>query len=296
MATKPARTTKEIWLFTLLLFVCVAVTAVALISHLGGYAVDDSGAIDLMMVPAAADTTVGTTTTTATSATSATKAPTFQIEDEKQVWSTDTRVEIFRVSYENGEQVVTVHSADGDRLIAPGTANTYVFKLKNTGSAAVQYRLEINATVEGADTLPVEARLSRYDGHWLAGDSHTYADLTVLDAAMDDTALGAGRFTYYTLDWQWPFEGDDRLDTLLGNQTEDVTLTIEIKTTATLYEDPDDDSGLRAPETGDTTRRSLWIALAVGSAAMMLLFLLAGRRRDEDEDKKNTAPAGEANP
>ena len=284
MQKHSARQRGQVWLAVLLLIVFVGATTFALISRLGVYMVSDAGAIDLMQAPAATGSTLSTSTTTAPT-TSAPTRPGFEASDDQTVWATDTRVEIFRVSYVNGEQQVTVHSNDGDRLIAPGTENSYVFKLKNTGNVALQYALEVNATVTGADTLPVTARLSRYDGHWLAGDSHTYADLTVLDAAMDDTALGAGRFTYYTLDWQWPFEGDDGLDTLLGNlSTErDITLTIEIKTVATLHENPDDDSGLRAPQTGEQSRTALWIALAAGSFCMLLFFLFFREKEDKDQ-------------
>lgn len=284
MQKHSARQRGQVWLAVLLLIVFVGATTFALISRLGVYMVSDTGAIDLMQAPAATGSTLPTSTTTAPT-TSAPTRPGFEASDDQTVWATDTRVEIFRVSYVNGEQQVTVHSNDGDRLIAPGTENSYVFKLKNTGNAALQYALEVNATVTGADTLPVTARLSRYDGHWVTGDKDTYTDLAELDAAADQADLGAGRFAYYTLDWQWPFEGDDSLDTLLGNlSTErDITLTIEIKTVATLHENPDDDSGLRAPQTGEESRTALWIALAAGSFCMLLFFLFFREKEDKDQ-------------
>ena len=46
------------------------------------------------------------------------------------------------------------------------------------------------------------------------------------------SVLKKGYVMPYTLSWQWPFEGDDAYDTMLGNLEEDLTLTIVIETYA----------------------------------------------------------------
>ena len=56
----------------------------------------------------------------------------FQVFDENTVWSGETDIEIFRLSYENGDGQVTVNSNTGHKLLAPGTSNTYAFTLENT--------------------------------------------------------------------------------------------------------------------------------------------------------------------
>lgn len=292
-----------VWLSVLLLFVCVAASAFALMGRLNKYQFDDSGAISLLSASAgtnepsfgaapAATPSAGTQeepTPTETPQSSQTQSrPGFQVSDEQTVWTTDTQVEIFRVSYENGEQAVTVHSDDGDKLIAPGTENSYTFKLKNTGNVAIDYTVTVDAYCTPADiAIPVTARLNRYDGAWIVGGQDSYADVSALDAAEDAATLGAGKYTYYTLDWLWPFEsGDDAYDTMLGDLAEDqdMTFAIVIKTVATASDDPGADSGITPPKTGDENSLALWIALAAGSV-LVIIFLLVYMKKEEKRSK-----------
>lgn len=315
--------TKWIWLSVLILFVCVAATSIAFVSRLDSFLLDDEGAIPLV----SEDAVSGNNSSDSSEAGSAQQSdadqesaengdesgeqsgdgtvsdasqeisqtnPGFEASDEQTVWSTDTKVEIFRVSYVNGEAVVTVNGDDGDKLIAPGTENSYTFKLKNTGDVALKYNVEVDAYFTPADIqIPVSTRLNRYDGKWIVGGKEEYANVPSLDAAEDGGKLGAGKYTYYTLDWTWPFErGEDELDTALGNLAteQDLIFTIVIKTTATENSDPDDDSGITPPQTGDNTKLALWITLAVSSFAMMaflLFFQIREKRRENAEADKN---------
>lgn len=214
--------------------------------------------------------------------------PGFEAGDEKGVWDTQTQVDIFRISYENNDRVVTVNSDNGAKLIAPGTENSYTFKLKNTGNVALDYTVELDAYITPADIyIPIRGRLSRYDGTWIVGDRDRYETVSVLDTASDKATLGAGKYTYYTLDWQWPFEsGDDAWDTHLGNLAvnQDLVFTIVIKTTAEANTDPSSGGGITPPYTGDDSNMTLWIALAVGSfvVLLLLLFTRSGEKKQHD--------------
>ena len=321
--------TKWIWLSVLILLVCVAATTIAFLSRLDGFLLDDEGAISLITEnTSGTEDSIDETEDTQGSGTTATQAPTteqeptsntdttgaqetdpatsttplatqpprnpgFEASDDNTVWSTNTQVEIFRISYVNGEQIITVNSDNGDKIIAPGTENSYTFKLKNTGNVALDYTVEVDAYFTPADIeIPITGRLNRYDGKWVVGGKDEYAKVPVLDAAEDNGTLGAGKYTYYTLDWLWPFEsGNDELDTMLGNLAteQDLTFTIVIKTTATESFDPYDDSGITPPQTGDNTNLTLWIVLAVGSFAMMMFLLFyqnkEKQRYSAEEDK-----------
>ena len=316
---KTTKKSSAVMIYVLILFVCVASTTVALTSRLNVYALDDSGAISLIPESAtvtdsqttadiSADTTSEATTAPETEeVTSAdteaspetTKKPVknpqsnvkpgFEVSDDATVWSTDTKVDIFRVSYENGEQIITVNSSDGDKLLAPGTENSYVFKLKNTGNIAVDYTVEVDAYFSPDGTeIPISTRLCRYDGKWIVGGAEDYVDVPVLDTAEDADVLSAGKYTYYTLDWMWPYEsGNDEFDTMLGNlaaEGEDLTLTIVIKTTAKATWD-DVDSGITPPQTGDVSFIDMWIIVATLCAVLMVVLIIV---RVMDKKEKDT--------
>lgn len=312
-----------IWLSVLILFVCVAATTITFLHILDGFLLDDEGAISLItedasqaddstdetevtqvsggtaaQTPTTEQETTNNSDKTATSTvpqvTQPPKNPGFEASDDNTVWSTNTQVEIFRISYVNGEQVITVNSDNGDKVIAPGTENSYAFKLKNTGDVALDYTATIDAYFTPADIeIPITGRLNRYDGKWVVGGKDEYAKVSGLDTAEDKATLGAGKYTYYTLDWLWPFEsGNDALDTMLGNLAVDgeLTFTIVIKTTATESSNPHDDSGITPPQTGDNTNLTLWIVLAVSSFATMLFLLFyqkKEKRRDSAEANTN---------
>ena len=298
MEHKKQNKSKIIWLFVLILFICVAVTTLAFTDLLDIFLPNDEGAISLIPEetgdPAATepstdgvpDPTAGTEPTE----TEPVRNPEIQIGDNQTRWDTDTQIELFKVSYENGEQIITVHSDDGDKVIAPGTENTYTFKLKNTGDVALDYKVKVEACCTPADAgIPVTGRLCRYDGEWVVGGKENYVPAAQLNNAADRATIGAGKFTYYTLDWRWAFEsGNDELDTLLGSMAkdQDISFTIVIKTTATESSDPDHDGGITSPQTGDDFNVILWIVLVIGSLMMTLFLLFADKkekRRDETE-------------
>lgn len=220
--------------------------------------------------------------------------PGFEASDDKTVWTTNTKVDIFRISYVNGAQEITVNSDNGDKLIAPGTENSYTFKLKNTGNVPLTYTVELEAYITPANLyIPLWGRLNRYDGTWIVGSRDRYEKVAALDGAHDKATLGAGKYTYYTLDWMWPYEsGDDEWDTMLGNLAvdQDLTFTIVIKTRAEADTDSSGGSGggggggITPPYTGDDSNLTLWIVIAAGSFGMVLLLLFYQRRDKRDQD------------
>lgn len=298
-----------VWLLVVVLFVSVAATTIAYFDIMKTYMPDDKGAISL--IPASydeagnadtvkppesvqSDSEIGNVGSADVGSTEGfVKDPSFSVSDKDKTWTTETKVEIFRVSYENGVGEVTVQSEDGTKVIAPGTSNTYVFKLKNSGNVALDYKVELNADIQPNDvSIPLTARVSRHDGKWIAGDHELYVSAEQLDDAEDKATLGAGMYTYYTLEWCWPFEGDDFLDTALGNlATEtDIIFAIEIVTTATGNGDPDAEIGIVPPPTGDDTRLTLWVTVAVSAFVLIVIILIIDRK----QKKRDTAQEAKA--
>ena len=208
--------------------------------------------------------------------------PGFQVSDDNTIWTGETNVEIFRVSYENGEGKVTVNSGRGDKVLAPGTENEYIFTLQNTGNVGLDYTLSMEAYFsDGEKIIPVVARLVDYEGNYLVGSADGYADVLELNKVLVEESISAGYVAPYTLQWQWPFEGDDAYDTWLGDLAteEDITLTIVIRTTA----EYGGEGGL--PSTGDTSHVMLLSCIMVGSFAGMLVLLLLPKRKAEESNE-----------
>lgn len=290
---------KILWITVLCLFVSVSCTTYVWADLMQGYSIDDSNAIALTPVnldekqvmnievlPQSAKLSEEELSKRAvvryqqmTGSRVANSA--FEVSDENTVWSMNTQVDIFKISYENGQGEVTVNSTTGDKLIAPGTENSYTFKLKNTGNTSLTYTLSVEAYFSPDGTsIPVEARLNRLDGDWIVGNEQGYASVDLLNGAEDEGALKSGHLATYVLDWTWPFDGSDDVDTLLGNQVvdEDLTFTIVINTIAEI--EP-------APNTGDASSLGMWVGLSgVSLGALIFLILWKKRKEDESEEKK----------
>lgn len=211
--------------------------------------------------------------------------PGFAVKDDVQTWSTNTQIDIFKVTYENGDGEITVRSDNGDKVFAPGTDNSYTFKLINTGDVTLEYGLEVRAyfTPDNID-LPIDARLNRYDGKWLSPEEGAFVDVLLLDGLTDTDRLGAGKYTYYTIDWRWLFEsGHDDIDTMLGNMAvdQDLALTIEINTIAMATEEPG--GGITVPDTSDNTNTILWMCLGFGST-LLIVLLVYYKKSVKDEE------------
>ncbi len=160
--------------------------------------------------------------------------PGFEAVDELTTWSGETRVELFKVKYENATGEVIIQSGNGDKVIAPGSFNDkYYFDLRNIGNVGIDYTVTTSMVFQStADksqqvTVPLEAVFYKggSDDYLLGtkgdGDaSDTYASMYGLNGVESSGSLGAGYYDRYILRWQWPFytsaEGD-LADTALGN-------------------------------------------------------------------------------
>ena len=231
------------WLVLALLLILTAATTAALSTGLLASAEHADLTIDLMPDGGEAAQILPLSNTGGAQLRRLSSREPFYAEDDAQIWTTDTKVDIFKIAYENGENQITV-AGNGDKLIAPGTENTYSFRLKNNGGGAADYKVVVEAWIEGDDGngLPVDARLNSQKTGWLVGSEEQWSPVLALNGIEDTGILYSGKTATYDLYWRWPFERDldgdgdvsdgDAMDTLLGNLAaeQDVTLTIRITT------------------------------------------------------------------
>lgn len=210
--------------------------------------------------------------------------PDGEIFDTDKVWGTKTEVEIFRVSYENGEKEIIIQSDNGEKILAPGASNDYTFWIKNTGNVPLEYEIWVDAYYSDENNaIPILVKLKN-STEYQVGSASQWGTIAELDKAHDEGALSINNYDAYTLSWQWLFEGgDDAYDTYLGNLNLDkpISLTIKIYTKAAM----DMDATGGQPSTGDTSplEAAFVILLLSGATMVFLLLLLYKKRKDEDD-------------
>lgn len=222
-------------------------------------------------------------------------APSFSTFDENTVWQAETDIEIFRLFYNNDKNEITVKGNNNNinKLIAPGTSNKYMFTLENSGNAALDYIMTMEAWITGTEySIPIKVSVWDYTNKYLLGDSINKKDVLELNNVKEKGILGSGRYAVYNLEWEWPFEqGNDEYDTMLGNLAVDneLALTVKINTTATYNNQPEaDNSGLsKPPQTGENTALLKTLSIVLGTAFILaVISFLSGIKRNNDDSEE----------
>lgn len=102
-------------------------------------------------------------------------------------------------------------------VIAPGSNGSYTFTIKNTKEFPIHVTWEL--ADENEKKIPMQYRLKTENSYlfgstkeWIAGEN--------LEKYVIEDQIASGDQREYTLDWEWPFEIDDKQnenDTALGN-------------------------------------------------------------------------------
>ena len=199
-------------------------------------------------------------------------------------------IQVFYAEYgKDGE--ITVKSDFGDKVVAPGTENSYNLYVRNVGKVPISYILEaesrITVDVNGQQTeIPIEASFYTPRSSYLLGGEESLENLGKLDGVKDSSGLSPDHQAKYTLCWSWPFDGDDEFDTLLGNlAAEGEELTVKVAFNVTAAYNPNAGGG--SPITGGSSNIGLWVALFVIST-FTLIILLFLRKREQDEENSQT--------
>ena len=207
----------------------------------------------------------------------------FAASDAYQVWSQQTTIDLFSNSYVNDAGQTTVASADGDKLIAPGTSGAYTFALRNTGTVLLDCRVWIE-TEQGGSSAPIPVSLALAAGSDRTPSTEALTQDSC-DGLSEAVCLPARATALYTLSWIWPFNADDDADTVLGDEASlrDVSYTVTIHTQASADVSADNGSSSRpngthptsaVPRTADFTPNAAPLAFAglafIGMAALML--------------------------
>ena len=142
----------------------------------------------------------------------------FKVSDDETVWKTETSIELFQTSYSNEKGEITVQSADGNNVIAPGTGGSYTFSLKNAGKLDSNYQVWLSADMNvSSSDFPIEFRMSGPSG-WITTADGAWETADELNSAVAHKNLYSGKSDEYTLYWRWAFERNaDEEDTAFGS-------------------------------------------------------------------------------
>ncbi len=152
-------------------------------------------------------------------------------ESGNETFSKVESFEVFKAFYDETGEITVASSAGLDtNIIAPGTSNEVVFKVDNSTKRVFYYTVVMNAEFSNSEvSLPIRANLKRYDGVYIYGSPDNQDLIGDFKNVKDEYALKPDRYSYYTFEWEWPFEsGNDELDTLLGNMAVDEPLTLTV--------------------------------------------------------------------
>ncbi len=132
-------------------------------------------------------------------------------------WETDASVDLFKNTYVGADGKITVASADGSKVIAPGTSNTYEFSIKNTGNISLDCSLALKGVFKIADMhLPFYVRLRQGD-KWIVGGENEWLHVNELGNTIDNVTLPRDKSATYFFEWMWPYEADDEANKLVGD-------------------------------------------------------------------------------
>lgn len=176
-----------------------------------------------------------------------------EVSDSEGIWQRCTDIDVFKASYFNDKTDITINSDNSDKIIAPGSQNKYIFKVKNISDLPVDYTLhaKFNVTPQNI-SIPIYAKIQRHDNKWVMGSHKQYSSINTRDSYNDKMTLSSLHYAYYTLEWIWPYDTNDNYDTRLGDLSikDDIHLTLTIDIVAKASHDKDSNGGLLV-ETGD---------------------------------------------
>lgn len=293
---------QPVWLYTCLLVVLVVVTATVLgtclyrFVHQSDYSISlYKGQISNRNAAKSNSGNVSTIVRTGQEAQTQAKKYDFNVRDAKKIWSTETAVELFKVSYANENGDITVRSAGGDKVIAPGTEGSYTFDLQNTSTKTADYKIWVETRIASKITgMPLQTRMSGHKG-WLLGSKNEWEEASALDGISTEEEIAAGKNAEYTIYWQWPFEqGTDENDTKIGNLTvnQQLTYTVIIHTLAAEAAPGNGDGSGNGQEqakkpsilskivkTGDSSNILMWSVILIIAGVIIVVVLFRKRKK-----------------
>lgn len=183
------------------------------------------------------------------------------------------------------DQYQSVKSENGDKVVAPGTENDSLVRLKNESEQPITYIATLYA-IHWDSEVPVQAQLVCGDG---VETDRAVLPPQVTSAQVLGSYIGevkAAEIADFTTEWTWLFEesdAQDQIDTQLGNRAADGQLD---RITLGLYIVVESDGDIYPPIPPTGYNTAFLTALTLCAVSALLLIILVGKRRKDDEEEK----------
>ena len=219
---------------------------------------------------------------------------------------------LFKTSYEN------VAAGNTDRVIAPGTEGFNIIRLKNMYFGSIEYKAVLYQ-IKTNEKLPVIVNLQ--------GENYTDTEDYVLpEGVTQEQVIRAveGNLRYneiedFDIEWKWDYytnEMQDQIDTMLGNEEDDITVGLYIVvidnnpdwSDEEKPEDPNEENAGKdpadenskedqtkeenqeetvitptAPKTNDNSQTGLYFGLMTISLILLMILLYERRKENKKE-------------
>ena len=203
----------------------------------------------------------------------------------------DAELDVFQVSYKNDAGEITIQGADGEKVVAPGSAIDYTVRLRNKDKIAIDYTLIANVEIVNESevkdlTIPLLFRMIDPDEHYLAGDARTWVDHAALDGIHDNRTIKSNESVEYVFQWNWPFEGgSDELDTYLGTLAAEENIGIKVSFTlrAEANTSIDANGGFWNSGAGTTFVIILFTILLIIAIVLLIIAIIKRKQKEELE-------------
>ena len=189
----------------------------------------------------------------------------------------DESFDVFAIEYKNDSGEVTIQGADGQKVLAPGSAVDYTIRLRNTDRVAIDYVLSPKVQFLSDIVLPIEVRLIGAGEEYIVGSATEWVPMEQLAQVQLHQTLMAGQSMEYYFQWRWRFEsGDDAYDTWLGSNAVDMEvgaqMAFSIQASANMQADLN--GGWFGYQTTDVLYIILFILLLIAAITLVIIMIV----------------------
>lgn len=212
---------KILWIIVACLLIAILATAAAFSDRISNFMSKPDKTIDVTAGKAKVvkSKTKKEKNNTASSSSSAVPLPD---ESGRTIWRNKEHVDIFKFYYDDKDNPY-VESNNGDKVIAPGTGNTYTVQLANRNRFWIDYKVYVKSRFsiedeERADyPVPFLLGIAEQDRDIALNNvslyyTKNYDNENVYGVQVARGRLQPGRNINYDLKWEWPFERGEWVD------------------------------------------------------------------------------------